>query len=34
MRILVVLVLLVAGALIVRSRGRVEVWHVAADQPG
>ncbi len=27
------LAILVAGALIIRSRNRVEVWHVAADQP-
>jgi hypothetical protein len=30
----VVLAVLVAAAVIVRSRNRVEVWHVAADQPG
>jgi hypothetical protein len=29
----VVLALLVAGVLIVKSRKRLEVWHVAADQP-
>jgi hypothetical protein len=29
----VVLALLVAGVLIVKSRNRLEVWHVAADQP-
>jgi hypothetical protein len=29
----VVLAILVAGVLVIRSRTRVEVWHVAADQP-
>jgi hypothetical protein len=33
MRFLVVLAFLAVGVLIVRSRSRVEVWHVAADQP-
>jgi len=28
-----VLTLLVAAVVVVRSRNRVEVWHVAADQP-
>jgi hypothetical protein len=32
-RLFVVLAVLVAGVLIIRSRNRVEVWHVAADQP-
>jgi hypothetical protein len=32
-RVFVVLALLVAGVLVVRSRHRVDVWHVAADQP-
>jgi hypothetical protein len=31
-RLLVVLALLTAGALVLRSRQRVEVWHVAADE--
>ena len=33
MRLFTVLVILAAGALIIRSRTRVEEWHVAADQP-
>jgi hypothetical protein len=32
-RLFVVLAVLVAGVVIVRSRNRVEVWHAAADQP-
>jgi hypothetical protein len=28
-----VLATLVAGVLVIRARRRVEVWHVAADQP-
>jgi hypothetical protein len=28
----VVLAILVAGVVVIRSRTRVEVWHVAADQ--
>jgi hypothetical protein len=32
-RFVVVLAVLAAGLLIIRSRNRVEVWHVAADQP-
>jgi hypothetical protein len=32
-RVFVVLAVVFAGALIIRSRNRVEVWHVAADQP-
>jgi hypothetical protein len=32
-KVFVVLALLLAGAVIVRSRNRPEVWHVAADQP-
>jgi hypothetical protein len=31
-RVLIVSALLAAGALVLRSRQRVEVWHVAADQ--
>ncbi len=31
-RFSVVLAVLVAAVLIIRSRNRVEVWHVAADQ--
>jgi hypothetical protein len=31
-RLFVFLALLAAGALVLRSRQRVEVWHVAADQ--
>ncbi|CAN5808691.1 hypothetical protein BH09ACT7_BH09ACT7_34170 [soil metagenome] len=31
-RLFIVLALLAAGAAVVRSRQRVEVWHVAADQ--
>jgi hypothetical protein len=31
-RLVVFLALLAAGALVLRSRQRVEVWHVAADQ--
>jgi hypothetical protein len=30
----VVLTALAVGVLVIRSRTRVEVWHVAADQPG
>jgi hypothetical protein len=33
-RLFVVLAVLVAGVVIIRSRSRVEVWHAAADQPG
>jgi hypothetical protein len=33
MRSLVVLTILVAGALVIRSRSRGEVWHVADEQP-
>jgi hypothetical protein len=29
----VVLAVLVAAVVILRSRGRVEVWHTAAEQP-
>jgi hypothetical protein len=32
-KLFVVLAVVVAGALIIRSRSRVEVWHAAADQP-
>jgi len=32
-RLFVVLAIVVAGALVIRSRNRIEVWHVAADQP-
>jgi hypothetical protein len=32
-KVFVVLAALTVGLLIVRSRNRVEVWHVAADQP-
>ena len=31
-RLLVLLAVLAAGALVLRSRQRVEVWHVAADE--
>lgn len=33
MRRLVVLTILVAGVLVIRSRSRGEVWHVAPEQP-
>jgi len=32
-KVFVVLALLVAAVVVVKSRNRVEVWHVAADQP-
>jgi hypothetical protein len=32
-KVLVVLAVIVASGLIIRSRKRVEVWHVAEDQP-
>jgi hypothetical protein len=31
-RLFIVLALLAAGAAVLRSRQRVEVWHVAADE--
>jgi hypothetical protein len=31
-RLAVFLALLAVGALVLRSRQRVEIWHVAADQ--
>jgi len=32
-RLALLLLVLAAGVVVLRSRRRVEVWHVAADQP-